>query len=422
MIRRWQAWVVFIFAAVIAPVCARADVPVNTWSGAITGTGVLFQFNLSGASSCQVKVTGSPSGLTAAVQTSADQFGAAGWDTASATVGSASITTASNNIFNVAGSGLVGFRVNVSAYTSGTTNLWAACSSAVSHASSGTVTGVTATAPITSSGGTAPNIALTTPLATTFGGTGTASPGLVAGTNITITGSWPNNTINASGGATAYDATILAESSLQHYYAMSDAIGCSSVADSKGVTNLTITGNVVCGQRALARDGETSVFFDGSDSDFITITNGVFPASGSFTIEFVMAPVTQSGLTPTIMTFGKTNTGSPTNTILFLTPSNLVWALSMTNNTAGPISRTEWGCCTPILFDYTWDGTNNHLYTNAFTADNGTTTSAPKFQSADGYLGRDVGTGHAYSGFISKLAIYNTNLSVAKMQSHLLNL
>lgn len=32
------------------------------------------------------------------------------------------------------------------------------------------------------------------------GGTGTASPALVAGTNITITGTWPNQTINSSGG------------------------------------------------------------------------------------------------------------------------------------------------------------------------------------------------------------------------------
>lgn len=32
------------------------------------------------------------------------------------------------------------------------------------------------------------------------GGTGTATPGLVAGTNVAITGSWPNQTINASGG------------------------------------------------------------------------------------------------------------------------------------------------------------------------------------------------------------------------------
>src|SRR6478736_5018424 len=33
------------------------------------------------------------------------------------------------------------------------------------------------------------------------GGTGTASPALVAGTNVTITGSWPNQTINSSGGS-----------------------------------------------------------------------------------------------------------------------------------------------------------------------------------------------------------------------------
>jgi hypothetical protein len=32
------------------------------------------------------------------------------------------------------------------------------------------------------------------------GGTGTASPGLVAGTNVTITGTWPNQTVNSSGG------------------------------------------------------------------------------------------------------------------------------------------------------------------------------------------------------------------------------
>jgi hypothetical protein len=33
------------------------------------------------------------------------------------------------------------------------------------------------------------------------GGTGTATPGLVAGTNVTITGTWPNQTINAIGGS-----------------------------------------------------------------------------------------------------------------------------------------------------------------------------------------------------------------------------
>jgi hypothetical protein len=42
------------------------------------------------------------------------------------------------------------------------------------------------------------------------GGTGTASPGLVQGTNITITGSWPNQTINAtsSGSGTVNSGTL----------------------------------------------------------------------------------------------------------------------------------------------------------------------------------------------------------------------
>jgi hypothetical protein len=46
--------------------------------------------------------------------------------------------------------------------------------------------------------GTASNVTGTVAIAN--GGTGTATPSLVAGTNVTITGSWPNQTIAASGG------------------------------------------------------------------------------------------------------------------------------------------------------------------------------------------------------------------------------
>jgi hypothetical protein len=58
-------------------------------------------------------------------------------------------------------------------------------------------TGLTTTGgPITTSG----TITLAGILAVANGGTGTATPGLVAGTNVTITGTWPNQTINSSGG------------------------------------------------------------------------------------------------------------------------------------------------------------------------------------------------------------------------------
>jgi Chaperone of endosialidase len=74
---------------------------------------------------------------------------------------------------------------------------------------SGTVTSVAATvptflsvtgSPITTSGTLA--IAYSgTALPVLNGGTGTTTPALVAGTNVTITGTWPNQTINSGGGS-----------------------------------------------------------------------------------------------------------------------------------------------------------------------------------------------------------------------------
>jgi hypothetical protein len=71
---------------------------------------------------------------------------------------------------------------------------------------SGTVTSVDVsggTTGLTTSGGpvtTAGTITLAGLLNVANGGTGTATPALVAGTNVTITGTWPNQTINSSGG------------------------------------------------------------------------------------------------------------------------------------------------------------------------------------------------------------------------------
>lgn len=61
----------------------------------------------------------------------------------------------------------------------------------------GTITSVTASSPLASSGGTTPDISFTGILPIANGGTGTSTPSLVQGTNVTITGSWPNQTINA---------------------------------------------------------------------------------------------------------------------------------------------------------------------------------------------------------------------------------
>jgi hypothetical protein len=90
-----------------------------------------------------------------------------------------------------------------------TVNVSAGTGTVTSVAVSGGTTGLTTSGgPITTTG----TITLAGTLAVASGGTGTATPSLVAGTNITsITGSWPNQTINAGGGSgtvTSVAATV----------------------------------------------------------------------------------------------------------------------------------------------------------------------------------------------------------------------
>lgn len=78
-----------------------------------------------------------------------------------------------------------------------------------SVAGTGTVSGLTLTGTVTTTGnltlgGTLSGVSLTSAVTGTLpvanGGTGTTTPSLVAGTNVTISGSWPNQTINSTPG------------------------------------------------------------------------------------------------------------------------------------------------------------------------------------------------------------------------------
>lgn len=75
------------------------------------------------------------------------------------------------------------------------------------------ITGVTAGTGLTG-GGTSGTVtlSLSTPVSVARGGTATASPGLVAGTNVSISGTWPNQTINASGSGGSGGAYTAADS------------------------------------------------------------------------------------------------------------------------------------------------------------------------------------------------------------------
>ena len=88
----------------------------------------------------------------------------------------------------------------------------------VSVGGTGTVTSVAVsggTTGLTTSGGPitgAGTITLAGTLAIASGGTGTATPAIVAGTNVTVSGSWPNQTINATSAAQVYPSAGIANS------------------------------------------------------------------------------------------------------------------------------------------------------------------------------------------------------------------
>jgi hypothetical protein len=88
----------------------------------------------------------------------------------------------------------------------------------ISAGGTGTVTSVAVsggTTGLTTSGGpitAAGTITLAGTLAVASGGTGTSTPSLVQGTNVTITGTWPNQTINSTGAAQVYPGAGIANS------------------------------------------------------------------------------------------------------------------------------------------------------------------------------------------------------------------
>jgi len=86
------------------------------------------------------------------------------------------------------------------------------------------------------------------PLSIANGGTGTASPGLVAGTNVTISGTWPNQTINASGASFAAGADVQAGTS-SVLVVTPAALSGSATAQTLGYA-ATISWNVASGYNA----------------------------------------------------------------------------------------------------------------------------------------------------------------------------
>lgn len=145
------------------------------------------------------------------------------------------------------------------------------------------------------------------------GGTGTASPGLVAGTNVTITGSWPNQTINSSGGGGSSTGSGVDGGAGQVTVTASCTLGaaasfCGGSANNHAIRNLitgTLAGSITVTLDSIANVGvgQSPVCFDDSAvngsgwtaSHTVTITANASDAIGGGSAGGSVGPFTSAG-------------------------------------------------------------------------------------------------------------------------------
>jgi hypothetical protein len=94
------------------------------------------------------------------------------------------------------------------------------------------------------------------------GGTGTSTPTLLAGTNVTITGTWPNQTINSSGGGGG-SGTV------------------TSVAVSGGTTGLTTSGGPITTSGTITLAGTLAIANGGTNSTAAATAGAISYGTGT---------------------------------------------------------------------------------------------------------------------------------------------
>lgn len=201
---RWTASNGATTRNVTAPAKSKTYVVINAGTGSIVfrGAGPTAGVTIVSGEKCVVawsdsdfvKVASSTSNGTVTSVSVASANGFAG------TVATATTTPAITVSTSITGV-LKGNGTAISAASAGTD--YVAPGGALGTPSSGTATNLT---------GLPLSTGVTGLLPVANGGTGTATPAIVAGTNVTVSGSWPNQTINASSSAQVYPGAGIANS------------------------------------------------------------------------------------------------------------------------------------------------------------------------------------------------------------------
>jgi hypothetical protein len=292
------------------------------------------------------------------------------------------------------------------------------------------VTSVTATLPITSTGGSTPNIMLVTPLAVPYGGTGTASPaGVVAGTGIGVSGLFPDQTVSVTG---SYVGSITVDSPLASTGGTSPTLSLTTVP-------LTLGGT---GQMAPALVGATTTLPAGITAGAGICVNGIFATPGT----------AGSGNTWTISNIGVltetgTVSGPPPIGALY---GNIVWQVDPTNPNlniqiksivAGGIPYMRYACTNPNVVTFLGSAqpfsevvvhggfatstTSGSYYSHAVSFPNGFSftgvpdiimtpaSTTPSTSLAWGYGG--LGSGPTYGGFTAYSTVSGQDFSYIAM-------
>ena len=240
----------------------------------------------------------------------------------------------------------------------------------------GTVNGITLTGTVTSSGsltlgGTLSGVSLTTQVSGTLpvanGGTGTTTPALVAGTNVTISGTWPNQTINASGGGGTGTVTTVSVVSANGF--------TGTVANATTTPAITLTTSIT----GLLKGNGTAISAATSGTDFSAGTSAL-------TTGILKSTTSTGALTIAVAADFPTLNQSTTGTAAGLS-ATLAIASGGTNSTATPTAGGV-GYGTGTAHAFTAAGTIGQVLTS-----NG--SSAPTWATASG--GGGTATGASYT-------------------------